>query len=137
MIQNSPILRLTLLSGEYAVCRLDPEAESPEWAARRTVSFASITRTPDELSILCPAEWVPEDLPAERGWRGIKVLDAMDFSVTGVAAALSNPLADAGIPLLLVATFDTDYLFVGGDRLAAACTALTAAGHRMISVENA
>jgi len=127
---------LQILPEGYAICRLAADAAVPQWAQRRNTSFTSVTRTSDELSILCPEEWMPECLPGERGWRGLRVVGSMDFNVTGVAAALTNPLAQAGIPLLLVATFDTDYVFVRDDGLHAACRALLTAGCRIEGKEH-
>ena len=106
----------------FAVCRLDPLAEPP-------ASFWSVTRTEDELSVICTEDVVPRDAVVERGWRGLQVAGPLDFALTGVAAALTAPLAAAAISVLPVATFDTDYLFVREPSLAAAVAALTGAGH--------
>jgi heme-degrading monooxygenase HmoA len=103
-------LTLELLAGEYAACRLDPGAPVPAWT--RDEAFCSVTRTADELSILCPAAVVPEGIVAERGWRPLRVRGPLDFGLTGVAAALATPLAAAGVTVLLIATYDTDYLLV-------------------------
>ena len=67
----------------------------------------------------------------QRGWRGLKVVGPLDFALTGVAAALTAPLAAAELSVLVVATYDTDYLFVRESALAAAVAALEVAGHRV------
>ena len=115
-------VELDVLPGVFAVCRLDPGADTPK-------EFWSVTRTADELSVICAEEAVPEGARAERGWRALRVAGLLDFALTGVAAALTAPLAAAGISVLPVATFDTDYLFVREESLARALLALTAAGH--------
>ena len=114
---------------ELAVCRLEAHEEVPPWAWRG--EFVSVSRARGELSIVCAAGGVPEEagLRAERGWRALVVTTPMDFDVTGVAAALTAPLAEAGISVLPVATYDTDYFLVREDRLADAVGALLGAGH--------
>jgi hypothetical protein len=120
------VLELRLLPDVFAVCRLDPSAQPPAAPAR---GFHSVTRTDEELSVICVEDAVPEGAVAERGWRGLQVAGPLDFALTGVAAALTAPLAAAGVSVLPVATYDTDYLFVREKALARAVTALEAAGH--------
>lgn len=91
--------------------------------------LVSITRARGELSVICAASAVPAYVRAERGWRALVVTTEMDFSVTGVAAAITAALARAGISVLPVATYETDYFLVKADRLADAIEALIRAGH--------
>ena len=113
---------LDVLPGVFAVCRLEPTAELP-------ARFWSATRTADELSIICTEDEIPDGAVVERGWRGLRVAGPLDFALTGVAAALTAPLAEAGVSVLPIATFDTDYLFVREASLSQAVAALAAAGH--------
>jgi uncharacterized protein len=117
-------LDLRLLPGRFAVCRLPPDAPAPE-------RFWSLTRTDDELSVICAEDAVPDGATVRRGWRALQVAGPLDFALTGVAAALTTPLAAAGVSVLPVATYDTDYLFVEDISLARAVAALEAAGHRV------
>ena len=107
-------ITLALLKGGYAVSRLDPGCEIPRWA---TGSFVSMTRTHEELSIVCPEDNVPDGVETERDWRGLAVVGRLDFSLVGVLSSLLGPLAHAGIPVFVTSTFDTDYLFVKQARL--------------------
>ena len=61
-------LRLSLLPGELAICRLAPDAALPDWAAAPG-PLSAITRTAEELSIVCAADGVPPAVQASRGWR--------------------------------------------------------------------
>jgi hypothetical protein len=124
-------LRLTLLDERFAVCRLAPEAVVPVWAW--TGEVACVTRTRDELSIVCRADLVPPGVQAEAAWRCLRVKGPLDFALTGVFARLAQPLADAGISLFAVMTYDTDYVRVTEDRLPAALIALRGAGHEIDS----
>ena len=119
-------MKLTVLPGEFSVWRLAADAPLP---AVETGTFLSMTRSEDELSIVSPSSEVPADATAEPGWRCLKVKGPLAFEMTGVLAALSAPLADAGIPIFVVSTYDTDYLLVKSVDLKRSCQALQHAGH--------
>lgn len=123
-------LRLSILPSELAVCREAPDAPFPSWAEG---SLVSITRTAEELSTVCEACCVPAGVQAEGGWRAIKVAGPIPFEVTGVAAAVVGPLADAKISVFPIATFDTDYILVRSRDLDRAVEVLRHAGHRVES----
>jgi len=120
-------LTLTTFPNLFAVCRLDPNGFIPHWALLG--DFVSLTRTSTELSIICPQENVPEDALAERGWRYIKVEGRFDFSIAGVHASVSLPLAEANISTIAVATYDTDHVFIKEEELEYAVQVLMQAGH--------
>ncbi|MCB0205099.1 MAG: ACT domain-containing protein [Anaerolineae bacterium] len=122
----SATLQLTTLSFTFAVCRLDPASPVPSWSAAGRL-FA-VVRTDEELSIVCQQELVPAGVVCERDWRALKVAGPLDFALTGILARLAGPLADAGIPIFAISTYDTDYLLVKSDQLAAAVETLHAAG---------
>lgn len=117
---------LTLLPAPLAICRLDAAAPLPEWAGG---SFVSITRTSAELSIVCAQDGVPATVQADRDWRALEVAGPLDLTLTGVLAALVQPLAEAGVGLFALATYDTDYLLVRSRDLERAVAVLRAAGH--------
>ena len=100
---------LEVLHGTFAVCHLSATDPVPNWA---TGEFVSITRTSEELSIVCEQEQLPQHVRAERGWRCLRVAGKLDLSMVGVIASLSGTLASAGIGVFVVSTFETDYLLV-------------------------
>ena len=120
-------LTLTPIPDTFAVCRLDGNASIPSWATGG--HFISITRTVDELSIVCLQVAVPEGVVCERGWRCLRVAGTLPFSVIGILASLTAPLAEAGITIFAVSTFDTDYLLVKTDDFDKAVAVLERAGH--------
>jgi hypothetical protein len=122
-------LVLTLLPGVCAVSRLNRDEPVPQWA---TGDFVSVTRTRDELSIICDQSSVPAGVRAERSWRCLKLNGPIPFEMTGVASALTAPLAADGISVFVVATFDTDYLLVRSADLDRALSALRSSGHAVI-----
>jgi len=123
-------LELRVLPDKLAVCRLNAGDESDLRAAS---GLFSVTRTAQELSVVCPEEDAPEDCEASMGWRALEVQGPIDHTATGVLASLAAPLAEADVPLFPLATFDTDYVLVRQQDLESATEALTAAGHRVES----
>lgn len=101
--------RLRQLRPRLAIAQLAASDPVPAWAKG---SPLSVTRTTDELTIVCPEHHVPDNVKAERGWTAFAVEGPLDFAETGVIAGLSVPLAEAGIPVFVISTFDTDYLLV-------------------------
>ncbi len=128
-----PTLDLTLLPDALAVCRLPAGAASPPWLEGET--FAAVTRTPEETSVVCRAEVVPQGVRAEPGWRALRVAGPLDFALTGVLLSLLDPLAAAGVSVFALSTFDTDYLLVREAALDDALVALGAAGHRIARLD--
>jgi hypothetical protein len=108
---ETPPLKISMLPESLAICRLDPDAGLPDWLFWGA-DFISVSRTAEELSIVCSAGDVPAEVTAERDWRAFKVEGPLDFALTGILARLAVPLAEAGIGLFAVSTYDTDYLLV-------------------------
>jgi hypothetical protein len=108
---------------------MDPAAPLPGWVAERAGGIVSVSRTDRELSIVCPERLVPASQPHERGRRALRVVGTLDHSLTGILVSIAKPLADAGVPIFAISTWDTDYLLVAGEHLGRAVAALTDAGH--------
>lgn len=122
-------LRLHLLDGAYAVCQLEPTSPIPTWADGD--GFATISRTTEELSVVCPESRVPAEIKAERGWRALKLEGPFEFTLTGILASVLNPLAEAKIGIFALSTYCTDYVMVKSGQLEAALEALQSAGHEV------
>jgi uncharacterized protein len=123
-------LDLDLLSAFYAVCRLSPDLPVPAWAAGE--DLVSITRTPEELSIVCSQDRVPDGVRSERDFRVLKIRGPLDFGLVGILSGLTGPLAAAGISLFALSTFDTDYILVKQESLGRAAEVLIREGHNIL-----
>lgn len=119
-------MELQELPGHFAIARLDAASEIPRWA--NGAGFVSVTRTEDEVSIICRAEDVPEEVRSEGPWICFKLLGPFDLAVAGIGIRLVRPVSDAGLGFLFVTTFDTDYLFVKASDRADAMAALESEG---------
>lgn len=105
-----------------AIVRLDVSCDIPLWATSQ--NFFSITKTHEELSIVCPENCVPPDVKVEKGWGCFKVEGPLDFGLTGILSSLTKPLAQAQISIFALSTFDTDYIMVKKENLEKAKTVL-------------
>jgi hypothetical protein len=124
-------LTLVSLPNTFAIAQLPADAPIPDWATMGP--FVSVTRTTDELSIVCRDEDVPRKVMVDHGWRALRVLGNLDFAMVGILASLVNPLAAAGIAVFTVSTFDTDYVLVKHCDFQRVTDALHRAGHRVLS----
>ena len=122
-------LNLLILTETLAICRLEKDAAIPQWAM--TGSFVSTTRTTEELSVICPQIHVPAEVKREGGWRCLKVHGPLDFSLTGILASLTTPLAKKEISVFAISTYDTDYLLVKEENLKKAIEVLVKKGHKV------
>lgn len=124
-------MALRVLDERLAMARLPADALVPDWVAGR--DLLAVVRTRRELSVVCRDDAVPPELAeVERGFRAIAVVGTLDFAAVGVVASLALPLAEAGISIFGISTYDTDHVLVRDDRLEDAKRALAAAGHTFL-----
>lgn len=127
MASHPPHFRLSEVSGNFSIARLDPKSPIPPWSL--SGELFSVSRTPEELSIVCASELIPPEIETrEDGWALMRVVGQLDFSLTGVLSTILSPLANGGISVFALSTFDTDYLLVKEVKLEKAKRALTEAG---------
>jgi|ERR1700683_1135332 len=125
------MLKFRQLRDYYAILRQSPDAPIPAWATNG--EFTTITRTPEELSIVCPAENIPKDVDPGPRWICLKLEGPFPFSQTGVLLSFIEPLSNNGIPILAISTFDTDYVFIPPEHISRALALLCEAGHERVN----
>ncbi len=113
------------------ICRLGSNTSIPQWAMREMPY--SITRTMDELSIVCPVKNIPAYAKSDKGWRCLKLKGPLPFSMIGVLADISGLLCGQRISIFVISTYDTDYILVKEEQLQKALDALKAGGYRIIA----
>ncbi len=134
--QSKPPASLLLLvkTGLFAVCKLPATSQIPTWVSPSP--FFSITKTSEELSIVCPESSmkessIPESFSVEKSFVLIQVVGPLDFTWVGILASLTGVLAEKQISLFALSTYDTDYLLVKQNNLNVSVAALEEAGHRI------
>lgn len=125
-----PHLPLELVPDTLAVCRLDAGAPLPRWAEGPS-AFLTVSRTAEELSITAVQRLVPADARCERDYRALRVHGPLPLDLVGILASIAEPLAEAGLSIFAISTYDTDYVLVKSADLPAALEALERAGHRV------
>jgi len=124
-------LTMKLLKGKFGVCRLSKDELIPEWA--QNSYFYSITQTVDELSVVCFQENIPSDITTcEKDWRILKVEGTLDFSLIGILSSISTILAQKGISIFAISTYDTDYILVKNKDIDSAIDALSSNKYKII-----
>ncbi len=118
-------LALEWIPGAFAVCRLAPSDDIPPWALSRAAGFVNITRSDRELSVVVSQDRVPPEAEAERGWVAIRIAGSLDFSMVGVIAEQTAALAEAGVSVFVISTYETDVLLVKSKDTALAIEALS------------
>jgi hypothetical protein len=124
-------MTLKVFENLYAVCRFPIDTAVPSWT--ESGEFVSVTRTPDEISVVCEQSSVPGVVDAERDWRLLRIEGQIEFSKTGIISTIVQPLATAGISVFTIATFNTDYVLVKEAKLQAAVLVLKSVGFHVIS----
>jgi hypothetical protein len=123
-------LKFSWIPGLFAVCRLPSNAPTPEWAW--SGPFTSVTRTADELSIVCLADNLPADVDSKHHWMCFKLEGPFAFSEVGILASFVDPLAENGVPVFAISTHDTDYVLVSEQYAGVVPRALRDAGHELL-----
>jgi hypothetical protein len=124
-------LDLELLRDTLAICRLRADAPLPAWAMA-SKGFLTVSRTPTELSITALQSTVPRDVRCERDYRAMRVRGTLPPDLIGILASIADPLADAGVSIFAISTFDTDYVLVKTPDVSTASATLRRAGHQII-----
>jgi hypothetical protein len=124
-------LKFRQMRGSFAIYQLPPDASAPPWATS-DARFSSITRTADELSIVCPLENVPQEHQPQVRWICLRVEGTFSFSEVGILTSFIAPLAEAGIPIFAVSTHDTDYVLVREEDAKRTLEVLKKAGHGLL-----
>jgi hypothetical protein len=124
------VLQFEVLPKRFAVCQLDMVKPLPNWVF--SSSFYTVTKTADELAVVCEEDLVQDEIVKSVGWRLLKINAVLDLSLTGITAQFSTALAKAGVNLSVIATYNTDYILVEEAKLTTAIEALRGAGFEVI-----
>ena len=127
-----PDLDFKLFKDTFSICRLNKDSPIPEWLENS--DFFSLTRTPDELSIVCNQVLVKSDdkIIINKDWRIIKIKGPLDFTLTGIIAYISDLLKKNNIPIFVISTYDTDYILTKNQYINKVLIVLKSNGHKIV-----
>lgn len=120
-------LKLRTIPGQFAICKLQPGDSIPSWVTSGKIW--SVTRTATELSVVCQQEYLPRDVEFEGNWRILEVVGPLPFEMVGVLSSLATPLAEKGVSIFTLSTYETDLILVREKSFEITCQTLTHAGH--------
>ena len=121
-------MNLQMLPQAFTVCQIS-DVTTVDFSRE----FVFVAKTNEEVSLVCETESVPQNtLAREDGWRALRVSGVLEFSLVGILASLSGVLAQAGISIFAISTYNTDYLLVKEDAFARACSALADGGYTFL-----
>lgn len=126
-------MTLTLYPEDFVVCQLP--ASEPVLPSMFEGRFASVSKTEDELSVVCDERFAPASAKVDKGWRAFKLHGPFAFDEIGIVASLAVPLAEAEVGIFVISTFDTDYLLVKTDQLYTVLLVLRDKGHSILEAE--
>ena len=120
------MLSISVLPEQFTICQLKMDEPIPNSIYQS--SFYSISKSDEELSVVCEERFVKNEIKKSTGWRLLKINAVLDLSLAGITAKFSTALAKAGVNLSVIATFNTDYILVEHVKLSTAIVALREAG---------
>jgi uncharacterized protein len=123
---GTTMVTLKLLPADYVIWQLPSDAPTPTITHS---AFSAVIRTATELSGVCEALQVPAGATIDAGWRCLQFVGPFDLTLTGIMVRVATPLAQVGVPIFTLATYNTDYILVPSARLTDACDAIKKAGH--------
>ena len=123
-----PKLVLSVLFETFTIHKLSPDASIPEEILKS--NYYSVSKTENELSLVCSEVFEVQSLQSSKGWKCIKVAGPLDFNQTGILAGISDILTKENISIFAISTFDTDYILVRTQDLSSATTKLRLAGYK-------
>jgi len=127
-ITTSVNLVLSVLSETFTIHKLSPDVSIPEEILKS--NYYSVSKTENELSVVCSDLIKVQSLQSSKWWKCIKVKGPLDFNLTGILAGISDILAQANISIIVISTFDTDYILVRSKNLSSARAKLRKAGYK-------
>ncbi len=119
---------LSVLRDTFTIYKLSPDASIPEEI--RNCDFYNVSKSAEELSVVCPEQFEVQSTHSSPDWKCIKVKGPLDFDLTGILAGISAILAQANISIFAISTFNTDYILVPKQALDEACSVLMQAGYK-------
>lgn len=95
--------------------------------------YSFIAKTEEERSLVCITKDVPSNvIRREDGWKAFCVQGVLDFSLIGILSKISTILAERGISIFAVSTYNTDYILIKDTNYEKALEVLKSSGYEII-----
>lgn len=121
-------MEIKKIDEEFSVCQVEDYTY-----ANLDSEYYFIGKTDEEKSLVCPVSEVPANaIKRDDGWRAFRIQGVLDFSLIGILAKIASVLADNGISIFAVSTYNTDYVMVKKENFQDALEVLAAAGYEIV-----
>ena len=123
---------LEILSQDFAVCKIDKNQP-----VDLSNDFIFLGKTDEELSLVCPVEHLPATVQeCEKSWRAFRVKGPLEFALIGILSKISTLLANNGISIFAISTYNTDYILLKSESFEKAVTVLQEDGYTCAFCKN-
>lgn len=113
---------------DFSVCKVKDLSD-----VDLTREYCFIGKTDEECSLVCLTEYVPaQTMEREDGWRAFRMQGVLDFSLIGILAKISGLMADNGIGIFAISTYNTDYILTKKENYERALEVLAQAGYEIV-----
>jgi len=124
-------VKIKRLTQDFSICKIS-DLSQVDLAGE----FCFFAKTDEELSLVCLTEHVPDDaIVCDRGWKAFRVDETLDFSLVGILSRISTVLADKGIGIFAISTYNTDYILTKEKDFEKAISALELEGYEIVGQE--
>lgn len=121
-------MRLKKLDADFTVCKVEDAS-----GIDLSQEYVFVGKTDEELSLVCETRFAPDDTTErEDGWKAFRIEGVLDFSLIGILSQISGILAEEGIGLFAVSTYNTDYILVKAEHFDRALAVLAAEGYEIV-----
>ncbi len=104
---------------DYSLVNLDSE-------------YRFIEKTDEEKSLVCITSEVPKNtIQRDDVWKAFRIQGVLDFSLIGILAKIATILADNGISIFAVSTYNTDYVLIKKENYQKALEVLQTTGYKI------
>lgn len=122
-------MQLEALGQAFSVCQVEDYS-----LVDLEDAYCFIGKTEEERSLVCPTAAVPPNvIRRDDGWRAVRIQGVLAFSLVGVLAKIATILADHGISIFAISTYDTDYILIKQENYQRALEALDANGYPIVA----
>ena len=122
------MMEIKKIRSDFSVCKVTDYS-----LVNLNAAYVFTGKTDGEKSLVCTTSDVPPNvLQRDDGWKAFRIQSVLDFSLIGILARIAGILADHGIPIFAISTYDTDYILVKQDHFQRASDALERSGYKMV-----
>lgn len=121
------MMELKAIEGDFSVCQVEDYS-----LVNLDSEYSFIGKTDEERSLVCLTGEVPANtVRRDDGWKAFRIQGVLDFSLIGILSEIAMVLADNGISIFALSTYNTDYILIKSENYQRGLDVLKAAGYEI------